>query len=74
MTPRPEPRPRLSPQSPSRYALRPSRRQPRYCSPPDDQTTSTPTTTDAKWGHFKRPRWASANGRSDQVPHERNAT
>ena len=24
---------------------------------PGDQATSTPTTTDAKWGHFKRPRW-----------------
>jgi hypothetical protein len=22
-------------------------------------------TTDASWGHFKRPRWDSANGRSD---------
>ena len=29
---------------------------PRHCSPPDCQATSTPTTTDAKWGHFKRPR------------------
>ena len=24
---------------------------------PGDQSTSTPTTTDVKWGHFKRPRW-----------------
>ena len=24
---------------------------------PGDQATSTSTTTDAKWGHFKRPRW-----------------
>jgi len=58
MTPRPpEPRPWLSSQSPSRYALGPSRGQPRHTHPPGDQATSTPTTTDAKWSHFKRPQW-----------------
>ena len=29
----------------------------RGASHPGDQATSTPTTTDAKWGHFKRPPW-----------------
>ncbi len=32
---------------------RPSRRQPRHAIQPDNQATSTPTTTDARWGHFK---------------------
>ncbi|MDQ2743979.1 MAG: hypothetical protein M3Z66_17015, partial [Chloroflexota bacterium] len=31
--------------------------QPRHGIRPGDQASSTPTTTDAKWGHFKRPRW-----------------
>ena len=57
MTPAPRTRPRLSPQSPSRYALRPSRRQPRHGVRPGDQATSTPTTTDARWGQFRPSRW-----------------
>ena len=32
------------------------RRQPRQATSRRDQATSTPTTTDAKWGHSKRPR------------------
>ncbi len=44
------PDPRLSPQTPSRYALRASRRQPRHAIRPGDQATSIPSPTDARVG------------------------
>ena len=30
------------------------------CSPPGDQSTSTPTTTDEKWGQIRPSRWGHA--------------
>ena len=51
MTPRPAARPRLSRSTLEAFASTAA------VSSPGDQATSTPTTTDAKWGHFKRPRW-----------------
>src|ERR1017187_4260076 len=51
------PRPGVAPAAIATQALalraRPSRRQPRHALPPGNQATSTPTTTDARWGHFK---------------------
>lgn len=53
MTPQPGAAPAAIATQALALRARPSRRQPRHCSPQDDQATSTPTTTDAKWGHFK---------------------
>ena len=51
------PRPAATPATIAAQALapraRPSRQQPRHAIQPGDQATSTPTTTDANWGHFK---------------------
>ena len=52
MTPAPEPRPRLSPLRHPPYGLG-LRDDSRGVAPPGNQATSTPTTTDARWGHFK---------------------
>ena len=51
------PRPQAAPAAIAAQALapraRPSRRHPRRAIQPGNQATSTPTTTDARWGHFK---------------------
>jgi hypothetical protein len=53
MTPRPGAAPAaIAPQALALRA-RPSGRQPRHALRTGDQSTSTPTTTDARWGHFK---------------------
>src|SRR5450755_3314831 len=46
MTPRPEDAPAVIAATPAAA-----------CSPPGDQATSRPTTTDAKWGQFRPSRW-----------------
>ncbi|MGZ6623808.1 MAG: group II intron maturase-specific domain-containing protein, partial [Solirubrobacteraceae bacterium] len=53
MTPAPTTRPRLSPQSPSRSALTPSRRQPRHALRPTIRQHQHQQQPDARWGHSK---------------------
>ncbi len=53
MTPRPEDAPAAIATQALELRARPSRRQPRHAIRPGNQATSTPTTTDARWGHFK---------------------
>ena len=53
MTPRPGAAPAAIAAQALALRARPSRRQPRHAIQPGDQATSTPTTTDARWGHFK---------------------
>ena len=53
MTPRPEAAPAAIATQALALRARPSRRQPRHAIQPGNQATSTPTTTDARWGHFK---------------------
>ena len=60
MTPRPEDAPAAI--APNGLALRarPFASTAAACSPPGDQATSTPTTTDAKWGQIRPSRWGHA--------------
>jgi len=37
------------------------------CTPPGDQATSRPTTTDEKWGQIRPSRWANASRRSQPI-------
>ena len=53
MTPRPEAAPAAIAAQALALRARPSRRQPRRAIQPGNQATSTPTTTDARRGHFK---------------------
>src|SRR5665213_2040793 len=62
MTPRPGTAPAAIAGQALALRARPTRRQPRHAIHPGDQATSTPTTTDAKWGHHRA--GASASHRS----------
>ena len=53
MTPRPGAAPAAIATQALALRARPSRRQPRHAIQRGDQATSTPTNTDARWGHFK---------------------
>ena len=73
MTPRPQAAPAAIAAQALALRARPSRRHPRRAIQPGNQATSTPTTTDARWGHFKPSRRGQckpsfSRGRPDARP------
>jgi len=60
MTPRPEDAPAAIAATPAALRATAVATTAAACSPPGDQSTSTPTTTDAKWGQIRPSRWGQA--------------
>ena len=74
MTPRPEDAPAAIAATPAALRATAVATTAAACSPPGDQSTSTPPTTDAKWGQIRPSRWgqrkssfSTASGTHDPV-------